>query len=144
MKKAYCFRIYPNKNQEVKIVRTLDTCRHLYNLALAERKKQIEINRLKREFQVFPWGSSIKSEWISYEDQANDLASNKDSFQKEVHSQVLQNVLKRVNKSTENFFRGSGFPRFKGKNRYKSFTILKADLKWKSKTEKKGGSASQK
>jgi len=31
-------------------------------------------------------------------------------------------VLKRVNKSIENFFRGSGFPRFKGRNRYDSFT----------------------
>jgi putative transposase len=122
MKKAYSFRIYPNKNQEVRLNRTLSTCRHLYNDALAERKKRIELNRLRREFQIFPWGSSIKPEWISYENQANNLASNKDSFQKEVHSQVLQNVLKRVNKSIENFFNGFGFPRFKGKNRYNSFT----------------------
>ncbi|WAM22514.1 MAG: helix-turn-helix domain-containing protein (plasmid) [Candidatus Methanoperedens sp.] len=119
MKKAYCFRIYPNKNQEVKLNRTLNTCRHLYNDALAKRKKRIDLNRLKRDFQVFPWG---KPDWITYEDQANDLASNKDSFQKEVHSQVLQNVLKRVNKSIENFFNGFGFPRFKGRNRYDSFT----------------------
>jgi putative transposase len=119
MKKAYMFRIYPNKNQEVTMVRTLNTCRHLYNEALAERKRRIELNRLKQTFQVFPWG---KPEWIYYEDQANNLAANKDSFQKEVHSQVLQNVLKRVNKSIENFFRGSGFPRFKGRNRYDSFT----------------------
>ncbi len=119
MKKAYGFRIYPNKNQEVLLIRTLDTCRHLYNDALAERKRQIELNRLRRDFQVFPWG---KPEWIRYEDQANELASCKDSFQKEVHSQVLQNVLKRVNKSIENFFGGFGFPRFKGRSRYDSFT----------------------
>jgi putative transposase len=119
MKKAYMFRIYPNKNQEVKMVRTLNTCRHLYNDALAERKKQAELNRLRKSFDVFPWG---KPEWIFYEDQANDLATDKDSFQKEVHSQVLQNVLKRVQKSMENFFRGSGYPRFKGRNRYDSFT----------------------
>ncbi len=119
MKKAYMFRIYPNKNQEVKMVRTLNTCRHLYNDALAERKKQAELNRLRKSFDVFPWG---KPEWIFYEDQANDLATDKDYFQKEVHSQVLQNVLKRVQKSMENFFRGSGYPRFKGRNRYDSFT----------------------
>lgn len=65
MKKAYTFRIYPLKNQEVKLNRTLNTCRHLYNDALEERKQQAELNRLKREFQVFPWG---KPEWISYED----------------------------------------------------------------------------
>jgi len=122
MNKAYGFRIFPNKNQEVKLNKTLNTCRHLYNDALAERKRQIELNKLRRDFQVFPWGSSIKPEWISYEDQANNLSSNKDSLQKEVHSQVLQNVLKRVNKSIENFFNGFGFPRFKGKNRYNSFT----------------------
>ncbi|MCZ7362730.1 MAG: helix-turn-helix domain-containing protein [Candidatus Methanoperedens sp.] len=37
MKKSFQFRIYPNKNQEVKLIRTLDTCRHLYNDSLAER-----------------------------------------------------------------------------------------------------------
>ncbi|MDD5453894.1 MAG: transposase [Candidatus Ratteibacteria bacterium] len=119
MKKAYVFSIYPTKNQEVTMVKTLNTCRHLYNDALAERKRRIELNRLRQTLQVFPWG---KPEWIYYEDQANTLAACKDSFQKEVHSQILQNVLKRVNKSIDNFFRGSGFPRFKGMNRYDSFT----------------------
>ena len=128
MKKAYLFRIYPNKNQEVKMVRTLNTCRHLYNEALAERKKQAELNRLKKQFDVFPWG---KPDWIFYEDQANDLAADKDYFQKEVHSQVLQNVLKRVQKSMENFFRGSGYPRFKGRNRYDSFTYPQSGFELK-------------
>ncbi len=119
MKKAYRFRIYPNKNQEVKMTRTINTCRHLYNDALEERKRQIELNRLRKTFDVFPWG---EPEWISYEDQANYLVDNKTSFQKEIHSQVLQNVLKRVNKSMQNFFNGFGFPRRKGRNRYDSFT----------------------
>jgi putative transposase len=128
MKKAYMFRIYPNKNQEVKMVRTLNTCRHLYNDALAERKKQAELNRLKKQFDAFPWG---KPEWIFYEDQANDLSEYKTDFQKETHSQVLQNVLKRVQKSMENFFRGSGYPRFKGRNRYDSFTYPQSGFELK-------------
>lgn len=128
MKKAYMFRIYPNKNQEVTMVRTLNTCRHLYNDALAERKKQAELNRLKKQFDVFPWG---KPEWIFYEDQANDLSEYKTDFQKETHSQVLQNVLKRVQKSMENFFRGSGYPRFKGRNRYDSFTYPQSGFELK-------------
>ncbi len=119
MKRAYKFRIYPNKNQEVKLIRTLDTCRHLYNDALSERKKQAELNRLKKEFDVFPLG---KPEWISYEDQANDLSELKTDFQKEIHSQVLQNTLKRVDRSFRNFFNGFGYPRFQGRNRYNSFT----------------------
>lgn len=128
MKKAFQFRIYPNKNQEVTMVRTLNTCRHLYNDALAERKKQAELNRLKKQFDVFPWG---KPEWLFYEDQANDLSEYKTDFQKETHSQVLQNVLKRVQKSMENFFRGSGYPRFKGRNRYDSFTYPQSGFELK-------------
>lgn len=96
MKKAYSFRIYPNKNQEVKLDRTLNTCRHLYNDALAERKRQSELNRLKMEFQIFPWG---KPEWVSYEDQANELAKSKTPQQKDIYSQVLQNTLKRLDRS---------------------------------------------
>ena len=135
MKKAFQFRIYPNKNQEVKIVRTLNTCRHLYNNSLAERKKQAELNRLRKSFDVFPWG---KPEWIFYKDQANNLADDKDSFQKEVHSQVLQNVLKRVQRSMDNFFRGSGYPRFKGRNRYDSFTYPQSGFDVKINDGKEG------
>ncbi|MDD5512087.1 MAG: transposase [Dehalococcoidales bacterium] len=119
MKKAYTFRIYPNKNQETKLNRTLSTCRYLYNNALEERKRESELNNLKRDFGVFPWG---KPEWISYEDQANNLTGSKTSYQKEVFSQVLQNVLKRLDRSYQNFFRGNGYPRFKGRNRYDTFT----------------------
>ncbi len=119
MKKAYMFRIFPNKNQQVKLNRTLATCRHLYNDALEERRRQSELNRLERDFQVFPWG---KSEWLSYEDQANKLAATKTPQQKEVHSQILQNVLRRLDRSFKNFYNGFGYPRFKGRNRYNTFT----------------------
>ncbi|WAM22659.1 MAG: transposase (plasmid) [Candidatus Methanoperedens sp.] len=119
MKKAYKFRIYPNRNQEAKMFKTLNTCRHLYNDALQERRKQAELNRLQREFDVFPWG---KPDWIRYEDQQNDLPAMKTLSQKEVFSQVLQNVLKRLDRSFQNFFRGNGYPRFKGRNRYDTFT----------------------
>ncbi len=119
MKKAWTFRIYPNRTQEVKLNRTLSTCRHLYNEALEGRKKQAELNRIKHDFQVFPWRNP---EWISYEDQANDLSKSKTDFQREVYSQVLQNTLKRLNRSFENFFEGARYPRFKGRNRYNTFT----------------------
>jgi len=128
MKKAYMFRIYPNKNQEVTLVKTLNTCRHLYNSALAERKVQAKSNKVSQMLQVFPWGYM---EWISYEDQANDLSAHKDSFQKEVHSQVLQNALKRLDRSFKNFFGGFGYPRFKGRNRYDSFTFPQSGFELK-------------
>jgi putative transposase len=117
--KSYNFRIYPNRNQETALIFVLNTCRHLYNAALAKRKHQADINRIYQDFQVFPWG---KLQWMNYYDQAADLIKNKNEYQKQVYSQILQNVLKRVERSFLNFFRGAGYPRFRGRNRYDSFT----------------------
>jgi len=119
MKKAYQFRIYPRKNQEVKLNRTLSTCRYLYNDSLEERRREAELNELERTFGVTSWG---KPEWINYYDQANNLSESKTDYQKEVFSQVLQNTLKRVDRSFKNYFNGFGYPRFQGRNRYNSFT----------------------
>ena len=119
MRKTYQFRIYPGRKQEVVLNRTLTTCRHLYNDSLAERKRKAELNELERTFGIIQWG---KPGWIEYEDQQNALLLTKTSYQKEVFSQVLQNVLKRVDRSFQNFFRGFGYPRFQGRNRYNSFT----------------------
>ena len=128
MKKAFKFRIYPTKNQEAILNRTLSTCRHLYNDSLAERKRQAEMNELVRSFDVFPWG---KPEWINYYDQANRLPKSKTAYQKEVHFHVLQNTLKRVERSFNNFFKGAGYPRFQGRNRYNSFTFPESGFKIK-------------
>jgi len=126
MRKTYQFRIYPGRKQEVVLNRTISTCRHLYNNSLADRKKQAELNRLKKTFDVFPWG---KPEWINYFGQKLDLTASKTSFQKEVHSQVLQDVIKRVDRSMVNFFRGFGYPRFQGRDRYNSFTYPQSGFK---------------
>lgn len=119
MRKTFQFRIYPNKNQTVRLISTLNTCRHLYNDSLAERKHQAEINKIYQTFQVFPWGYP---EWLNYYDQAKALSRSKTEFQKQVYAHVLRNVLKRVERSFQNFFRGAGYPRFQGRNRYDSFT----------------------
>ena len=126
MKKAYQFRIYPTKKQEVILDRTLSTCRHLYNDSLAERKRNTELNRLQKSFDVFPWGYP---EWINYYDQANDLVASKTEYQQNVHAQVLQDVIKRMDKSFKNFYNGFGYPRFQGRNRYNSFTYPQSGFK---------------
>lgn len=67
---------------------------------------------------------------LSYNQQANELKHIKQIFPeyKNVHSQVLQDVLRRLDKAFQNFFRRlgtnekAGFPRYKGRNRYNSFT----------------------
>ena len=126
MMKSYKFRIYPNKNQTVRLISTLDTCRHLYNDALADRKLQAKHIKVYKEypiyqdFDLFPWGTRF--DYINYYDQQRDLPKNKTEFQKREYGHVLQNVLRRVEKAYTNFFNGAGFPRFQGRNRYDSFT----------------------
>lgn len=113
--KSYKFRIYPSKTQKHRLGKTLELCRELYNAALQERRSAWSLNRIS----------------LKYYDQANQLAEIKRTNPEycEIHSQILQNVLKRVERSFENFFsrlksaaRRPGFPRFQGKTRYNSFT----------------------
>ena len=120
MKTAYKFRMYPNRQQEAQLELTLDTCRYLYNLALADRKIAYETEGISR----------------SYEDQAAMLvAEKKDGNFKGVFSQVLQDVLRRLDKSFKAFFRRvkagekPGYPRFKGLGWYKSFTYPQVGYK---------------
>ena len=117
--KSYKFRIYPSKAQTTKLDYTLYLCRDLYNAALQERIGAYKINRIS----------------LSYYTQANQLSDIKvtNSEYKDVHSQVLQNVLKRVDKAFQNFFRRvksnkgkAGFPRFQNKQRYNSFTFAQS------------------
>ncbi len=120
MKTAYKFRLYPNKLQEAQLDLTLNTCRHLYNTALADRKNAYETEGISR----------------SYEDQAAMLtAEKKEGNFKGVFSQVLQDVLRRLDKAFKAFFRRvkagdkPGYPRFKGEGWYKSFTYPQVGFK---------------
>ena len=118
--KSYKFKIKrPSKTVVRKFEQTLDLCRELYNGGLQERRDAYKLNRIS----------------VNYYDQANQLSEIKavrDDFNS-VYSQVLQDVLKRLDKSFQGFFRRikakqtAGFPRFKGKNRYDSFTFPQAN-----------------
>jgi putative transposase len=107
MLKAYRYKLEPNKQQRYALARTLDVCRELYNDSLAQRN--------------YNYKSGNK---CYYQEQQNELPALKAAFpvHKQVYSQVLQNVLNRLDKTFKNFFRsGFGFPRFKSQNRYDSF-----------------------
>ncbi len=125
MLKSYKYRLYPSKKQIVKLEATLDTCRDLYNNALGSRKVQGELYRLP-----------IPKQWITVKSQSKALPVQKkhDKYLPLVHSQVLQNVLRRVNKSFENFFRhlknheSPEYPRFKSYTRYNNFTYPQTGL----------------
>lgn len=117
MRKSFKFRIFPTKSQTKHLESWLDTCRELYNAALQERREA--------------WAIERKS--ISYFDQQNVLPEIKAIREDvaEIHSQVLQDVLRRLDKAFKSFFQRvkqgkAGFPRFKGKNRYDSFTFAQS------------------
>ena len=111
--KAFKFRIFASRAQSAKLENTLNLCRQLYNAALQERRDAWAINRIN----------------INRFDQDKQLPEIKQTNPEycDVHSQVLQDVLKRLDKSFQGFFRRvkagqkAGFPRFKGKNRFDSF-----------------------
>lgn len=115
MPKSFKYRLYPNQEQREKLEKTLETCRKLYNDFLAERRDKYEKEQGK----------------ITCFEQINSLPNKKETnpFLREVHSQVLQDIARRVNKSFQNFFRRlkaqaskAGYPRFKPFGRYDSFT----------------------
>jgi putative transposase len=118
MLKAFKYRLYPTQPQARDLEGTLELCRYLYNGALQERRDAYKKARksigLKEQESYLP---KIKTELPEY---------------RSIHSQVLQEVLKRVDKAFRGFFRRvkegkkPGYPRFKGRGRYDSFTFPQA------------------
>ena len=121
---SYKFRLYPNTEQRQTLDRILETHRQVYNAALQERR-----DAWKR------CGVSIR-----YTDQANQLKAIR-SFDADIawcNYSSLQQTLRRLNKAFEAFFRriraartGSsqkpGYPRFKGRNWFKSVCYVYGD-----------------
>src|SRR5205823_9239670 len=116
MLKMFTYRLYPTKKQEKKLNETLEECRWLYNHLLEMRKTAYARDGISltcfQQQSTFP---ALKQERPS-------LTT--------VHSQVMQNVAVRVDLAFKAFFRRvrehaeePGYPRFKGKNRYDSFTF---------------------
>lgn len=121
MRKTFQYRIYPTKKQTAILEKTLDDCRWLYNHLLEQRKTL--------------WESEKKS--ISCFNQCNTFKTLKQEnpFLAEIHSQILQNVAVRIDLAFKAFFRRiksgdkHGYPRFRGKFRYDSFTYPQSGFK---------------
>ncbi len=116
MRKTFQYRVYPTKKQVHRLNETLDECRWLYNHLLEKRKTAYAQE-----------GKSLSL----YEQQATfgGLKAERPSLTT-VHSQVLQNVAVRIDLAFKAFFRrlrehadNPGFPRFRGQQRYDSFTF---------------------
>ena len=122
----YTFRIYPTANQQALMLEWLETCRRLYNHCLRDLKDWIN----SRKCSVF--SCSLNREYImslglsfpNYLEQKRQLTQWKKTnpWYKSVHSQVTQDVVKRMHNTWEAFKnRGFGFPRFKKYGQFRSF-----------------------
>lgn len=122
MIKTFKYRLYSNQSTFTKSEEWLDLCRFLYNCALVQR-----ISAYKDSGKL-----------VSYYDQQNELPDIKEYLPeyKDVGAQTLQDVLRKLDKSYKAFFRRvkkggerAWFPRFKGRNRFDSFTLTQNNWK---------------
>jgi len=101
---TYKFRIYPTAAQARIMEETLETCRRLYNSMLADRIENGTGFYDQKKMLV-------------------ELKHNNDKHLKSIHSQVLQDVVLRLDKAYRAFFVGlSRYPKFRRSGRYNSFT----------------------
>jgi putative transposase len=111
MLKAYKFRLYPNKEQEIYFAKTFGCVRFIYNKMLSDRIKSYEENKdldIKKIKYPTPAQYKKEFEWL-----------------KEVDSLALANAQMDLDKAYKNFFRDKsvGFPKFKSKKtKYHSYT----------------------
>ena len=114
MHKTYRYRIYPTGKQEKSLLSVLDACRWLYNQLLEQRKTLWEKEKK---------GVTCYQQIATF----SKLAKQNTSLSC-VYSQSRQNVAVRVDLAFKAFFRRCkagekpGYPRFKGKGWYDSFT----------------------
>lgn len=114
MKRSFKYRLYPNKTQAEALGATLETCRRVYNEALTQRR-----------WHYLETGRSLR-----HGDQVREvgLVRLDDPYMAAVPSHVIQNVLVRLDRAYAAFFRRAqagrkpGFPRYKSRDRYRSFT----------------------
>lgn len=113
VRKAYQFRLNPTKKQARQLELYLTGCRWVYNELLAQRTLAYEeLDLTVTKYQQLMFLPLLKLEKLELN---------------QIYSQVLQNVVDRLDQAFQNFFRRCrlgekpGFPRFKGLHRYNSF-----------------------
>ena len=118
MKKSFKYRLYATPKTLAKTEEVLNLCRILYNLCLEQRKNA--------------WKYHQKS--LTASRQMLQLPDLKKAFPEfvKVPSQTRQDVIQRLDKAYQAFFRRikagekPGFPRFKSADRYDSFVLKQA------------------
>ena len=130
--KAFKYRLSANKATTEKLQWVLDRARELYNAALTERRDAYEMH-VKRHPGYYDEKTRkqlTRELTVDYYGQKRDLMDVKDLRPEygDIASHVLQDVIMRVKRTYDRFFdrvkkrQKPGYPRFKGRNQYNSFT----------------------
>ena len=130
MRISYQYRLKPNKEQREKIDNTFLLLRYQYNYQLAQRFNWYEQNRCSIDRCPLVCQLPELTEQPNYYNQKASLTQLKKErpWYKAIHSQVLQEVPKKVEIAFDRWLKGdcsgrkSGRPRFKGVGQYKTFT----------------------
>jgi putative transposase len=110
---ALRFRLYPSSKQEAKMLMAMDTCQRIWNDALSHRKTRWEKERKSTSYNL--------QQWMLTEVRHTDPST------RSLHSQVAQDVLHRLDKAFQAFFKHqSRYPRFKRRSSSGSFTYPQA------------------
>jgi putative transposase len=111
--KALRFRLYPNPEQEGRMLTTVEACRYLWNDALSHRKWRWEEERRSTSYSL--------QQWIL------TAVRNANPELRQVHAQVAQDALHRLDRAFRAFFNHtSRYPKFKKYKEYGSFTYPQA------------------
>lgn len=123
MRKTFKYRLNPTPAQRTALQRQLDCCRWVYNKALETRKtsweeRQESVSKYDTVKMIPIWKS--EHEWL-----------------KDGHAQAMQEALNRLDLAFRAFFRRvksgekPGYPRFRSKDRYDSFTYPQEKSNWR-------------
>lgn len=143
MRIAYQYRLKPSTPQKAVLNKWLEMLRYQYNYLLADRFNWWEQNRTQLNACpiVVTHLPELRDKPDYYSQKRSLVKLKKDRpWYNEIHCHVLQDMVKRVELAFSRFIKGdekghrSGRPRFKGKNRYKTFTYPQGkDIKLKNK-----------
>lgn len=130
MRTAYQYRLRPTKQQATELDRWLSMLCSQYNYLLADRFNWYEQNRSAVNACPLVCHLPKLRDNPDYYSQKKTLPQLKKThpWYGEIYSQVLQDVVKRVKVTFDRFLKGdsngkrSGKPRFKARNRYRTFT----------------------
>jgi len=127
---AYKFRLRPNKTQERELLSVLETHRHVYNAALAER---IDFYKAMKDTGEKKKTLTLADQYPTFAElrnfQIEDLKRGGEGphWLTRISSVSLRDTIKRLDKAFQNFFRRVkekaakvGFPRFRGRDHFDS------------------------